>query len=108
MSEAEVAQARHRMQELFGPPDDEGGEDEEDFDVIDVEATDIAAAAATPEADRDLRVQIAEARALMERSRRLLDKMTAEDREEAIGRHEQIDEALKTGQRQPLQAAMTA
>jgi molecular chaperone DnaK (HSP70) len=108
MSEAEVAQARHRMQELFGTADDEGVEDDADFDVIDIEASDISAAAATAETDRDLRVQISEARALVERSRRLLDKMTAEDREEAIGLHEQIDEALETGQRQPLQAAMTA
>jgi len=108
MSEAEVAQARQRMQELFGPADDEGVEDAEDFDVIDIEARDSSTAAATPEADRDLRVQISEARALLERSRRLLDKMTAEDREEAIGLHEQIEDALKPGQRQPLQAAMTA
>jgi molecular chaperone DnaK (HSP70) len=108
MSEAEVAQARQRMQELFGPANDEGVEDAEDFDVIDIEARDISTAAATPEADRGLRVQISEARALLERSRRLLDKMTTEDREEAIGLHEQIEDALKTGQRQPLQAAMTA
>jgi hypothetical protein len=34
--------------------------------------------------------------------------MTAEDREEAIALHEQIEDALKTSQGQPLHAAMTA
>ena len=37
---------------------------------------------------------ISEARALLERSRRLLDKMTPEDREEAIGFQGQIEGAL--------------
>ena len=43
---------------------------------------------------RDHRVRISEARALLERSRRLLDKMTAEDREEAIALHEQLEAAM--------------
>ena len=34
--------------------------------------------------------------------------MTAEDREEAIGLHEQIEEDLKTAQWQHLHTAMTA
>jgi molecular chaperone DnaK (HSP70) len=38
--------------------------------------------------------QQSEARDLLERSRRLLDGMHAEDREEAIGLHESIEEAL--------------
>lgn len=108
MSDAEVAQARHRMQELFGTADDYETADDADVEVIDITARDISADAAPPEADRDLRVQISEARALLERSRRVLDRMTAEDREEAIGFHEQIDEALKTAQWQHLHAATTA
>jgi molecular chaperone DnaK (HSP70) len=112
MSASDMAQARRRMQELFGD-EDEGAEFDEEFDeeadaeVIDVEARDISPDASTAEADRDRRVQISEARALLERSRRLLDKMTPEDREEAIALHEQIEEALKTAQWQPLHAAMT-
>ncbi len=108
MSESEMAQAQLRMQELFGGEDEEVDFDEDDDDeVIEIEASDISTDASTAETDRDRRVQISEARALLERSRRLLDRMTAEDREEAIALHEQIEEALKTAQWQPLHAAMT-
>jgi len=108
MSESDMAQARRRMQELFGVEDEAVDVDEDDDDeVLEIEASDISADASTAEADRDRRVQISEARALLERSRRLLDKMTAEDREEAIALHEQIEEALKTAQWQPLHATMT-
>jgi molecular chaperone DnaK len=110
MSESDMAQARRRMQELFGTEDGEVDfdEDEEDYDeVIDIGARDLSPDASAAEADRDRRVQISEARALLERSRRLLDKMTPEDREEAIALHEQIEDALKTAQWQPLHAAMT-
>ena len=106
MSESEMAQARLRMQELFGIEDEEVDFDEDDDDeVIDVEVNDISPD--TSAADRDRRVQISEARALLERSRRLLDRMPPEDREEAIALHEQIEDALKTAQWQPLHAAMT-
>ena len=112
MSESDMAQARLRMQELFGVEDEETDFDEdfdeEDEEVIDIEASDLSTDASAAEADRDRRVQISEARALLERSRRLLDRMTAEDREEAIALHEQIEDALQTAQWQPLHAAMTA
>lgn len=108
MSESEMAQARLRMQELFGGDDEEIDFDADgDDEVIEIEASDISPDASGAEADRDRRVQISEARALLERSRRLLDRMTPEDREEAIALHEQIEEALKTAQWQPLHAAMT-
>jgi molecular chaperone DnaK (HSP70) len=112
MSESDMAQARRRMQELFGAEGaavdfDEEFDEEADAEVIDIEARDISPDAAAAEAERDRRVQISEARALLERSRRLLDTMTPEDREEAIALHEQIEEALKTAQWQPLHAAMT-
>jgi molecular chaperone DnaK (HSP70) len=108
MSESDMAQARLRMQELFGVEDEEVDVDEDDDgEVIEVEASDISPDTSAAEADRDRRVQISEARALLERSRRLLDKMTPEDREEAIALHEQIEDALKTAQWQPLHAAMT-
>ena len=108
MSESEMAQAQLRMQELFGVEDEDVdfGEDD-DEEVIEIEASDISTDASAAEDDRDRRVQISEARALLERSRRLLDKMPPEDREEAIALHEQIEEALKTAQWQPLHAAMT-
>src|SRR5262249_31573171 len=110
MSESDMAQARLRMQELFGGEDEEVDfdEDEEDYDeILDIEAHDLSSDASAAEAERDRRVQISEARALLERSRRLLDRMTPEDREEAIALHEQIEEALKTAQWQSLHAAMT-
>ena len=108
MSESDMVQARLRMQELFGDEDEEVDFDEDDDDeVIEIEASDLSVDASAAEADRDRRVQISEARALLERSRRLLEKMTPEDREEAIALHEQIEETLKTAQWQPLHAAMT-
>ena len=108
MSESEMAQARRRMQELFGIEGEEVDFDEDDDEeVIEIEASDLATDASAAEADRDRRVQISEARALLERSRRLLDRMTPEDREEAIALHEQIEDALKTAQWQALHAAMT-
>jgi molecular chaperone DnaK (HSP70) len=105
MSEAEMARARRRMQDLFEAADDDYDDAEEA--IIDITATDLSADAVDIDTDRDRRVQISEARALLERSRRLLDRMTAEDREEAIGLHEQIEEALRTAQWQQLQEAMT-
>ncbi|MGE3540512.1 MAG: Hsp70 family protein [Candidatus Tectimicrobiota bacterium] len=108
MSEAEMASARRRMQELFGTGDndyDSTGMDEDDDDIIDLEASEVSMPPA--DTDRDRRVQISEARALLERSRRLLDKMTPEDREEAIGLHEEIETALQAGAGEPLQEAMT-
>jgi molecular chaperone DnaK (HSP70) len=108
MSESEMTQARLRMQELFGVEDEDVDFDEDDDEeVSDIEASDLSPDASAAESDRDRRVQISEARALLERSRRLLDRMTAEDREEAIALHEQIEDALKTAQWQPLHAAMT-
>ena len=69
------------MQELFGAEDevgiDEEFDEDDDDEVIDIEARDLSSDASAAEADRDRRVQISEARALLERSRRLLDKMTA-------------------------------
>jgi hypothetical protein len=96
------------MQELFGVENEALDFDEDDDDeVIDIEVSDSAPDTSAVETDRDRRVQISEARALLERSRRLLDKMTPEDREEAIALHEQIEEALKTAQWQSLHAAIS-
>jgi molecular chaperone DnaK len=86
LSEAELANARQRVQELFGDAD------EEEHDVGPLDDEDHSAEPET--AGRDERVTISEARALLERSRRLLDRMSAEDREEAIALHETIEDAL--------------
>jgi hypothetical protein len=74
------------VQELFGDAD------EEEHDVGPLDDEDHSAEPET--AGRDERVTISEARALLERSRRLLDRMSAEDREEAIALHETIEDAL--------------
>lgn len=108
MSEADMAQARRRMQELFGEGESPYDEEEEaESDTIDLEASAFSVETSSTDADRDRRVQISEARALLERSRRLLDRMTPEDREEAIDLHEQIEEALQSGPASSLQEAMT-
>ncbi len=101
LSEAEVTRARRRMQELFGD-----GEEEE-FDAVERDGTSLIR---EPELDeeeesRNFRVQISEARALLERGRRLLDRMNAEDREEAIALHEQIESALNAADWQRLREA---
>jgi molecular chaperone DnaK (HSP70) len=49
----------------------------------------------------------AEAEALMERSRGLLEKMHADDREEAINLHERIENALRDNDAAELRAAVT-
>src|SRR5215475_12517834 len=107
MSESEVFRARQRMQELFGEEEKIALALEEEFMEIDSDKTNGAAEAVEEEDNRAHRVQISEARALLERSRRLLEKMTAEDREEAIALHEQLEGALNTSNWQQLQAAMT-
>jgi molecular chaperone DnaK len=98
LSEDEIAQARRRTAELFG------AEDEDDLGADDV----VVEAEFTEEGDRrDHRVQISEARELLERSRRLLDKMTAEDREEAIALHEQLEAAMDAPDWDQLRDAST-
>jgi len=110
MSAAEVAAARQRMHALF-PEDTIGGIEEEEAQLDepgDEEINEAEPEAPTQEhSDRDRRVQISEARALLERSRRLLDAMNRGDREEAIGLHEQIEQALQTSDWKHLQATMT-
>jgi molecular chaperone DnaK (HSP70) len=101
MSEAEVARARRRMQELFRI------EEEADLDVVEVDEIDLTSEVSAEEENRDRRVQVVEARALLERSRRLLDKMNAQDREEAIALHEQIEAALNAADWGRLRQATT-
>jgi molecular chaperone DnaK len=98
LSEDEIAQARRRTAELFGV------EDEDDLEADDT----VVEGEFIEEGDgRDQRVQISEARALLERSRRLLDKMTAADREEAIALHEQLEAAMSAQDWDQLREAST-
>jgi molecular chaperone DnaK len=126
LSDEQLAEARRRARELFG---DEGDEDRDDEggpfgsaidDLAGGGAHDPAAldeapsgqASATPggetdAADRDRRVAISEARALLDRSRRLLPRMTAEDREDASALHEEMETALGAGDHGRLRRATT-
>src|SRR5215471_19079056 len=102
MSESEMASARQRMQELF-----DAEESEEDFGLVDTGETTVAPEDSAEEEHRDHRVRISEARALLERGRRLLGEMNPEDREEAIALHEQIDSALREADWNRLRQATT-
>jgi molecular chaperone DnaK len=107
LSEAEVIRARHRMQELFGDGEEDEFEVEDEFEEVEDDETNLMGESeiVAEEENRDRRVQISEARALLERGRRLLDKMNVEDREEAIALHEQIESALNATDWQRLRAA---
>jgi molecular chaperone DnaK (HSP70) len=107
LSEAEVIRARHRMQELFGDGEEDEFEVEDEFEEVEEDETNLMGESeiVAEEENRDRRVQISEARALLERGRRLLDKMNVEDREEAIALHEQIESALNATDWQRLRAA---
>ena len=85
LSEDEIAHSRRRMAELFGAVDEED---------LDEGAATVESEITEEEERRDSRVWISEARALLERSRRLLERMSAEDREEAIALHEQLEAAM--------------
>ena len=107
LSAAELARARQRMQELFAGDDASGEENEEDREeaVLDDAEPPGGPRGSDGDADRDRRVGISEARALLERSRRLLDTMTPEDREEAIGFQGQIEGALNAADWNQLRQA---
>jgi molecular chaperone DnaK (HSP70) len=107
LSEAELIRARHRMQELFGDGEEDEVEVEDEFEAVEEEETNRTTESeiAEEEENRDRRVQISEARALVERGRRLLARMNVEDREEAIALHEQIENALNTADWQRLREA---
>src|SRR5262245_20324744 len=98
MTEDQLAEARRRMRDLFGGDSalvetSEDGEDieldeddDEDGSLDETPAAYPAPGIRDPDVggDRDRRVSISEARALLERSQRLLERMSPEDREEAV------------------------
>ena len=99
LSEAELAQARSRTAALFGEEAALESDEDYEIDVEDEENTEASFVDATSSEQSE---QLAAARTLLERSRRLFEKMTPEDREEAIGLHEQLEEAMASGQREQL------
>jgi molecular chaperone DnaK len=101
----EVAEARRRMLELVGEPPDDGDEVGDDADEVGADADEVGAGAVKDAAPsptgksgagpgRDRRVSISEARALLERSRRLLDRMSADDRADADALQQRIEAAM--------------
>jgi molecular chaperone DnaK len=124
MSKAAVAAARQQMQSLLDQEleaaaeegnwciDAENEEGEEGAGEGNEEREmEEAATESAREGERDSgrarRVGISEARAVLERSRRLLETMNSDDREEAIRLHEQIENALSTSDAEHLHTAMT-
>jgi molecular chaperone DnaK len=101
----EIAAGRKRIQELYDSRGEQDGEEwtETVHAADNVVESRAAAIAEPPETDANREI-----RELMERSRRVLDKMHAEDREEAIDLHEKIEAALESGQSGPLQQAAKA
>jgi molecular chaperone DnaK (HSP70) len=110
-SAEEIAAGRKRIQELYetrGEMADDAWETTEDL-AEDVLEEDEAAGAQVIEMPAPVRADgHAEIESLLERSRLLLAKMHAEDREEAIDLHEKIDTAMASGDAAALQEATAA
>jgi len=124
MTDAQVAEARRRMLNLFGDPEDlaqvdldedevDEGDDVGDDEIeeaepgrggLDEPARASESAPATG-GGRERRVAISEARALLERGQRLLDRMSAEDREEAVKLQQAIEKAIGAEDWDRLRAA---
>jgi molecular chaperone DnaK (HSP70) len=106
-SAEEIAAGRQRIRELYetrGEMVDDAWETPQDLeeDVVDAGAHAIEMPAPV-RARGDSEIE-----SLLERSRRLLAKMHAEDREEAIDLHERIDAATTSGDAAALQEAAGA
>jgi len=86
----EIAAGRKRIQELFESRAGRFPEDFAETDEIDGEVLEMETQRASLPGEQ-------EALDLMERSRKLLERMHAEDREEAINIHEKIGAAMESG-----------
>jgi len=98
-TDEEIAAGRKRIQELYESrvADDDADWDEDD-DVDDEAVVEVPVVQASdPEAE-----------AVMERSRKALDKMHADDREEAINLHETIQNAMEAGDEATLRRSVNA
>jgi molecular chaperone DnaK len=109
----EIAAGRKRIQELFASrsPDlgdfsgSPGGE-ETDTEIIEGEFEEMESSGAV--AKVTVMGGAAEAESLMARSRKALELMHEEDREEAIDLHERIGEAIESGDSEALAKASRA
>jgi molecular chaperone DnaK (HSP70) len=106
-SAEEIAAGRRRIQELYetrGETVDAEWETTEELeeDAVEAGANVIEMPAPVPSGGD------AELQTLLERSRRMLGKMHAEDREEAINLHEEIDRAITSGDAPALQEKTAA
>jgi molecular chaperone DnaK len=95
MSDADLARARQRLEQLHDTRSsdslsDEGIQEAEFESVGSGEPGERAQAPENPE----LAIRIVEAESVLKRSRSLLETVHAEDKEEMIDLHEQIDEAI--------------
>jgi len=112
----EIEAGRKRIRELYegrGKTTEEGwgGDDEEAVDVPAGIAEAAAAGGGTVISMDSARTRLngeTEARDLCERSRRLLERMHSEDREEAIDLHEKIEDAIESGDEAALVQASRA
>ena len=100
MSAEELARARQRMDELLAQDRTDAAEAFERE-----EARPDQTETAEDRENQELRQHVFAAGRLLERSRRLLEKMTSEDRQEALGLHQQIEEALRMQNWEHLQTA---
>jgi molecular chaperone DnaK len=107
-SPEEIAAGRKRVQELFESRaghfhedqfDEDGGEEEREIEegVVEAEAAPASSPASSPASAPASLPGGPEATDLLERSRKLLDRMHSEDREEAIDLHERIETAIESG-----------
>ncbi len=104
----EIAAGQKRIQELF---ESRSGNMQEDFDDTNsgiFEAPSPEAETIDAVAERAALPGEAEAESLMARSRKLLERMHEEDREEAIDLHERIGEAIESGDTAALAEASRA
>jgi molecular chaperone DnaK len=111
-SAAEMAAGRKRIEEMYrsrgdmldrmwdGSPEEEGAAERDDSNVVVMSLP-----PAPPAEDAAPSPENARALDLIGRSRRLLDAMHQDDREEAINLHEQIEAALAAGDTAGLEAA---
>jgi molecular chaperone DnaK len=90
MSGADLARAKQRLEELHGTRSSVSLADSE-IQEVEFEPEEPIA---RPE-DPDLAIRAVEAESLLKRSRSLLETVHAEDKEEMIDLHDQIDEAIK-------------
>ena len=106
-SAAEIAAGRKRIQELYESRGEMVDDEWEATEDLDDEEELVDAGAKVIELPAPARSGgDAEAEGLLERLQRLLPKMHAEDREEAIGLHEKIATALASGDAAALKGAM--